>query len=1708
MKRTWKSRVFAGFLCFVLMFGLLPTGYLSDLMPEVVPDISTEAEAVAGSSSRISGLFYIKVNSNKNLYMTNSNWYTTQSTFEAKASGDDLLSQMWLFIYGNDGYTYIRSLSDVMANQGGTYGNRWLSWDHGWNGTTFPTCKNIDTTVSAEPGNPTGQGTYKWQTTSLTANADGSYTCYIKESAAAYYIQNVGGKVQTGRALGNTDGTLLYLEPVYDPMFESDRPLQLINQPTGNTTYKLNCNTDGSVNMQPGSTNTVNITWAITKANNGYWYLINRSNGQYLAGDQVTVGGTVTTKSVTGNPANDAAIQWQIIRQRYTTFTTYIIINKGTGLILNSNGSKASTYGYDFAHNMYTYWTLGYNIDHGEEVPETPQFYSWASGTYKYYPATFSNQAGYVALRANQAKSVDGDKTGYLFDTVAMTHVSSDSPSLTANSTNHFWYNSAYAGFIEHPSSHNLGTTRIQFSFSQASNQFIWIIGHGTKVSANVNGTTYTVTNGITKITPGTSGTGTVEITATGHFGIFTNVLPVAQSGSVTVTMEGTDNQVIHGDTTYTVRVTNSTNYPIDNVSFTVAISGGHSVTVTVSNGAISSNNTNIATVSGSARSITAGSSATWTITMKPGGMTGGTNYTITANTGTYISFNTSDSMPTASNTIARGTTYSKALQECNGGSVTASVAVVPDGGTVNGDVTYTIKIVNGCNHTVNNINFTFGNGSVTLFKLVNGAVQNKHSACYDPSGYSNSIGANSTMTITVKVNMAHGGGLSTSVGTAYQFAVSGGTASNCAYTTLTFSTGNTTTITTVKGSMSVKLSTNISSAAIVNGNVIYYIEITNGTNHKITNINLALMAGDITLVTVTNGAVTANQSYVSVSGTVGDMNAGAVVTLTVTVNTSELNPGSTYTVKTISGLCEAKDLASGTRSVAVPAADNTYSITIAKGTVTTTLTADGINNNGVGEDTVNYTITLQNNTNYTLKGITFVVKDSAGNALFTVNNDGTITVHNSTLVKNANGSKLTVNGSLTGLTAGSTVTITGIQIDADADALDAAGKLVLTATGSTQSANVEGTALSPSDASDTFTIMVRHDVDLLVQAGVNTPIDRDKIFAAMNKSGAYGPEKSNGLAANTISAITLTDANGNSISNANITINGSNLVIDQTAEYGEYIIKVTYSGGSILVPIQVTTVDAGEDKTFVLDYGLPVSIDMATMLNDLRLTGGSYPSITNAVTGFSAAMSGAGASTLNGTFGNFAFENDAFGYTTSKFMDNEDFAYIVILVGGNGTENVDYVNVYKKVSFIPSNVIYYEDTLVGSITYPGGYTLDALGELASIGDSLIQDLPTTGNMGFDDGSYAGATDVMLSGESVQQVTVNGEQVTVSFTFTGTGFELISRVNAYDAATILVKVSPAGQENWTYYPVITRFDPNGNGSAEVYQVPVFRLNEVAYGSYDVQIVGLPKQEFDETGNVTKTETSFIYIDGIRVYNPLGNSDLTNYYGDEKDAEFTNLRDLILAGQGMVAEYTDDVTSFTSGSYYYVATEDKWFTAAMGSVNELGAIGANNEILIRQNAGNHIVVLKVKETSAGAGLLQIGVHDIHDAKFDGSDGANESTSVSYKTTSGWVSLVSGTYSGTEQYYEIDLSQCPTDGEYKIVILQVDSGFASFTNIKHKNVTFGQTGPGVLDIYTTPGYFFDEEGNMCSKDEAGNKKIEVEAGEMVNITELNGILSGNE
>jgi hypothetical protein len=211
------------------------------------------------------------------------------------------------------------------------------------------------------------------------------------------------------------------------------------------------------------------------------------------------------------------------------------------------------------------------------------------------------------------------------------------------------------------------------------------------------------------------------------------------------------------------------------------------------------------------------------------------------------------------------------------------------------------------------------------------------------------------------------------------------------------------------------------------------------------------------------------------------------------------------------------------------------------------------------------------------------------------------------------------------------------------------------------------------------------------------------------------------------------------------------------------------------------------------------------------------------------------------------------------------------------------------------------------------------------------------------------------------------------------------------------------------------------------------------------------------GNAIPT---YLYLDGIRVYNPLGNTDATAYYGKEQGAVFANLRDLILGGCGALTTVTGDaVTGFVTGDHYYVATKDNWYVSETGDLAALEAIGANNEIMVRSsllNGGQYVILLEVK-TNGSDSFLQFGLHDIHDGMFDGS-GSNSASTVKYATTSGWATLKQNMTSGTEQYYEIDLTKCP-DGSsgYKLVALRVDSGFVSFTNIKYKNLTFKNAYP---------------------------------------------------
>ena len=440
----------------------------------------------------------------------------------------------------------------------------------------------------------------------------------------------------------------------------------------------------------------------------------------------------------------------------------------------------------------------------------------------------------------------------------------------------------------------------------------------------------------------------------------------------------------------------------------------------------------------------------------------------------------------------------------------------------------------------------------------------------------------------------------------------------------------------------------------------------------------------------------------------------------------------------------------------------------------------------------------------------------------------------------------------------------------------------------------------------------------------------------------------------------------------------------------------------------------------------------------------------------------------------------------------------------------------FKTVTFMPANVVYYEDDFPALGVTSGSFTTTTEHNQAQSSNQDEQ-------YGYDD-VYADSSDVTMSGGTIATVTIGAKQedgtvtnVGASFTFKGTGFEFISRANAASTATVEVMVTDEAG-NVKYYLVITKFDQqiNGSGGSEqVYQVPVFRLEGLDYGEYGVVIRGIPKIigiEKDENGAYKKDEngkfiyayqTSYLYIDGIRIYNPLGLVDAENNaleeYGQQKGARFDELRTLVFNDKAAIISLTTDANgapalSGTFGQHYsftenlYAGEDRKWFESTVGGLDQFIIAGPNNEVYLDGTSNVYAAVMYVKETVADTrGLLHIGVHDIHDTDYYTYGDGNSASSISYWMESGkWITPIEVGKSGTEQYYVIDYRSCPTvelaGQTYYSVVIQVREGMVSFTNVKSVGLTFGSLGSLTADIH----YQYDENGVLCqgTKDAEGN------------------------
>lgn len=292
----------------------------------------------------------------------------------------------------------------------------------------------------------------------------------------------------------------------------------------------------------------------------------------------------------------------------------------------------------------------------------------------------------------------------------------------------------------------------------------------------------------------------------------------------------------------------------------------------------------------------------------------------------------------------------------------------------------------------------------------------------------------------------------------------------------------------------------------------------------------------------------------------------------------------------------------------------------------------------------------------------------------------------------------------------------------------------------------------------------------------------------------------------------------------------------------------------------------------------------------------------------------------------------------------------------------------------------------------------------------------------------------------------------MSFEFRGTGFEIVSRTTAEQYAVVSVKVERKNSDG-TYtivkqFPVITE-----SKGGDLYQVPIISVTGMDAAEYRVTL---------KAAGSTATKTRILYIDGVRIYQPLEGLDYVNYYNpDEVHAQFYEIKSLIGDGKAIYADISDtgDETKLVTGTTLIEGTDQ--LLDATEDVNQYLTLGPNNELYMNGGETNTFLAFylyPIAGVADNARTIEVGAH--RKASYDFS---TDPVNLIYGSTA--EAVLSGTYcytieSGTEQYYEIDPGNLIFDESNNRYLLLVgtndeDNMYAALalTNLKVSGYTIG-------------------------------------------------------
>lgn len=433
------------------------------------------------------------------------------------------------------------------------------------------------------------------------------------------------------------------------------------------------------------------------------------------------------------------------------------------------------------------------------------------------------------------------------------------------------------------------------------------------------------------------------------------------------------------------------------------------------------------------------------------------------------------------------------------------------------------------------------------------------------------------------------------------------------------------------------------------------------------------------------------------------------------------------------------------------------------------------------------------------------------------------------------------------------------------------------------------------------------------------------------------------------------------------------------------YDYKSQYSTGTLNKEAEAVADIAVKVPAYVIDFGLPVTIDLTSELGSATISSGTAK------------------------YGEVVPNRQSFTYKPTQVLKGEEYVSLTL------SNSQSYA-----VRIYPATTVYYEESF--ATPYPSDTA-----NVTTEGESkdLTQQTSTVGSKdryGYDD-----AYDNSVGDSNGTAMELAAGKGAATFTFTGTGVDVYTRstiatgsmmIRVVDAENNLVKVISVNtvMENG-------RTDATDAQEVTAFNVPVVSLSGLAHGTYTLQIAAV------KSGSAG---ASAVYIDGFRVHGTLDvNSDVYQQ-DDEANPTFVELRNSVLnaviGNDPVESMYAAQIADTTMSQVY--AKDEKGVNALI--VTRDNSIASNNVVVqdLLDNGPKNEIYLRKDESlvfTVYAGSAQIGLKALDKA-------------TSYTINNSTAQNLSAS---TDMFYPLTLN---SDGTTTITITNNGDGILSITELK--------------------------------------------------------------